>query len=72
MIAKLKQVISSNGLVNMKCHHDHQDFRNKCYTTVRLILDSEHQENIKESVSFFPFCFHDNHRHDANEHKTLR
>lgn len=40
-----QKVVSSNGLhVNIKCHHDDQSFRNKCYAAVRLILDGEYQE----------------------------
>lgn len=29
------------GLINIKCHHDDQIFRNKCYNAVYLLLEDE-------------------------------
>lgn len=37
------KVISSNGFINIKCHHDDQTFRNKSYAAVHLLLENEHQ-----------------------------
>lgn len=37
------ELISSNGYLFLKCHHDDQDFRQKCYAACRLLLDTEQQ-----------------------------
>lgn len=29
------------GLINIKCHHDDQTFRNKCYNAVHLLLEGK-------------------------------
>ncbi|XP_055307961.1 meiosis regulator and mRNA stability factor 1-like [Sitodiplosis mosellana] len=37
------EVISSMGLINIKCHHDDQIFRNKCYAAVHLLVEDKRQ-----------------------------
>lgn len=37
------KVISSNGFINIKCHHEDQVFRNKSYAAVHMLLENEHQ-----------------------------
>lgn len=37
------QVISSVGLINIKCHHDDQVFRNRCYAAAYLLLEDTRQ-----------------------------
>lgn len=64
-----KKVISSNGLhVNIKCHHDDQCFRNKCYAAVRLILDGEHQELL---LSDFIMMFNGKYN-ESLEERTIK
>ena len=29
------------GLINIKCHHDDQIFRNKCYNAIHLLLEDK-------------------------------
>lgn len=60
-----KKVISSNPLhVNIKCHHDDQSFRNKCYAAVRLLLDGDQQER---PLSDFIVMFNDKYNENLNE-----
>lgn len=37
------QMINSKGYLYVKCHHDDQGFRQKCYAACRIILESEQQ-----------------------------
>lgn len=37
------ELITSNGYLYIKCHHDDQLFRQKCYAACRLLLETEQQ-----------------------------
>lgn len=37
------EVITVNGFTNIRCHHDDQMFRRKCYAACRLLLEAEEQ-----------------------------
>lgn len=64
-----QKVTSSNGLhVNIKCHHDDQTFRNKCYAAVRLLLDGDQQER---PLSEFIIMFNDKYSETLNE-RTIK
>ena len=64
IIFNCEKVVPSNGLVNIKCHHDDQGFRNKCYAAVRLLLDGERQEL---PLSDFIMLFNDKFNESLNE-----
>lgn len=37
------KVISSNGFLNVKCHHDNQVFRGMSYAAVHLLLENDRE-----------------------------
>lgn len=53
------------GLINIKCHHDDQIFRNKCYAAVHLLLEDKQQVF---PLSDFIQMFADRYNDTIDEH----